>query len=274
MIVGTYNPNNPGSVGPIEHFAQAAGFTPRITSYYTTAFNQPFALSFAQQMAAQGTMVLVQWQPRGTTNSAIASGLQDAAILAAAASIKSLNYQVVISYGQEMNGNWYNWGNMDPNTSAEYVAAYRRIWTLFEGQSVHNVTWLWDPNISYEGSPSLKDWYPGDQYVDWVGLDGYFEQPTDTFQSVFGPSIQELRSFTNKPFIIGETGVSGNTGAAQITSVFTGLSMIGGIGIVYFNETQTGDSTHQDWNLLNNPSSLAAFTAAVQQFAQRPLVGR
>ena len=274
MLVGVYQPSSPGSSNQLDAFAANAGFTPRITSYYTSDFAQPFALSFAKQMATQGTQVLVQWQPRNTSNVAIAAGQKDAAIVAAAQAIKSLNYQVIISYGQEMNGNWYPWGNQQTNTPAEYVAAYRHIWTIFQQQGVRNVTWLWGPNISYEGSSALKLWYPGDQYVDWVGLDGYYQQPTQTFDQLFGPSIAELRSFTNKPMIIAEVGVSGNTAASQLAGTFTGAALAGLIGIVYFDETQTGDSTHQDWRLENNSSAMAALRAAVNQFAARPLIGK
>lgn len=271
MIIGVYQPNSPGSYGDIDAFAAAAGFTPRITSYYTSAFAQPFAVAFAQQAAANGTTVLVQWQPRGTTSAAIAAGQDDSAIWDAAAAVKEVNGQVIISYGQEMNGNWYDWGS-GASTAAQYIAAYRHIWTIFQQAGVHNVTWLWDPNISYEGSPPLADWYPGAQYVDWVGLDGYYQQPTSTFASVFGPSIAELRAFTGKPLLIGETGVAGSTAPEQIAGFFQGASLAGAIGAVYFDEAQSGDSTHQDWRLEDSPASMAAFKAAVQLYAERPLV--
>jgi mannan endo-1,4-beta-mannosidase len=107
--------------------------------------------------------------------------------------------------------------------------------------------------------------------VTWVGLDGYYQQSSSTFESVFSPSIGEIRSFTGKPLVIGETGVSGPTGPAQIAEFFAGASLAGVIAVVYFDEAQTGDSTHQDWRLENNPANMAAFKAAVQLYAERPL---
>ena len=272
MLIGTYQPFNPGSTGQIITFGQQAGFTPRITSYYTTAFTQPFATQFSNEMAEQGTMVLVQWQPRGTTNAAIAAGQEDTAIIAAAEAIGSVNSQVIVSYGQEMNGNWYPWADVAPNTAAEYIAAYQHIWTIFQKQNVHNVTWLWGPNISYSGSAPLKEWYPGDQYVDWVGMDGYFGYATDTFESVFGPTIAEIRAFTYKPMIISETGVTGASGPTQIASIFQGAALNGFVAIVYFDETQSGDAMHQDWRLENNAANMAAFAYQLQFYAQRPLI--
>lgn len=268
LLIGAYQPNSPGSYNQVTAFSQAAGFDPRITSYYST-FAQPFATAFAQQAATRGTSVLVQWQPRGTSNSAIASGSQDAYITAFAKAVASVNYQVIISYGQEMNGNWYDWGQAD--TPANYVAAYTHIWDLFRSLGVHNVTWLWGPNVSYTGSTPLAELYPGDQYVDWVGLDGYFANPSDTFGSLFGPSITELRQITSKPLLIAESGVTGNAGAAQLRSLFSGAALAGAVGIVYFDEAQTGDLEHQDWRLENNAVNMAVFATLVQIYGERPL---
>jgi mannan endo-1,4-beta-mannosidase len=272
MLIGVYQPNSPGSTSQVSAFAAQAGFTPRITSYYTSSFAMPFATAFATSMAASGTQVLVQWQPRGTTNAAIAAGQEDAAIIAAARAVASVDNQVIISYGQEMNGNWYDWGNVAPNTAASYVAAYRHIWGVFQAQGVRNVTWLWDPNVIYQGSSPLENWYPGDQYVDWVGLDGYFSTPTITFESLFGPSIAELRTFTFKPLLIGESGVTGAFGAEQLADLFAGADLAGAIGIVYFDEKQAGDAEHQDWRLEDNPANMAEFRGLVGEYGDRPLV--
>jgi mannan endo-1,4-beta-mannosidase len=275
MLIGVYEPNSPGSYGQVDSFAQQAGFTPRITSYYST-FTMPFPTAFAEQAASKGTMLLVQWQPRGTTNAAVASGTDDVYIEQFAQAVAALDQQVIISYGQEMNGNWYDWGAAPggeaTSDSADYIAAYQHVWEIFQQQHVRNVTWLWDPNISYTGNTPLKELYPGDQYVDWVGLDGYFAQPTDTFGSLFGPSITELRAFTSKPLLIAETGVSGAAGAGQLAGLFAGARIAGVIGVVYFDQAQEGDLEHQDWRLEDNPGSMAAFQAGVQENAERPLV--
>ena len=131
LLVGVYQPNSPGSYGMIDSFAAQAGFTPRITSYYST-FQMPFAAGFAKAAAQRGTTVLVQWQPRGTTNAAVAAAQDDSYIWQFARDVESVNHQVIISYGQEMNGNWYNWGTNGAGNSnpADYLAAYRHVWTF------------------------------------------------------------------------------------------------------------------------------------------------
>jgi hypothetical protein len=269
MYIGVYEPNSPGSYNQIDDFARPAGFSPRIVSYYSD-FSTPFNAVFAAQAQAWGATVLVQWQPRSTTNAAIASGADDAYLQQFAQDVFSDDRQMIISYGQEMNGNWYPWG-FGTDTAGDYIAAWRHIWGIFQQEGVHNVTWLWGPNIQYSGGPPLSQWYPGDAYVDWVGLDGYFGHATDTFTSLFGPSITELRTFTNKPLLIAEAGVTGPAGAEQISGLFAGASLAGAVGIVYFDEAQTGDAMHQDWRLEDNAANMAAFRAAVDTYAVRPL---
>jgi mannan endo-1,4-beta-mannosidase len=266
MLIGVYEPNSPGSYGEIDSFAIDAGFSPRIVSYYAT-FTSSFSTAFAVEAAAKGATVLVQWQPRGTTNAAVAAGTDDAFIQQFAQAVATVNRQVIISYGQEMNGNWYNWGTNGAGNSnpTDYVAAYQHIHDIFQAENVRNVTWLWDPNVSYGGSTPLNQVYPGDAYVDWVGLDGYFHNPTDTFSSVFGESIIQLRTFTSKPLLIGESGVWGAAGASQIAVLFSGASQAGAIGVVYFDQAGS-----PDWRLEDNAANMAAFKAAVLEYAEPP----
>ena len=200
-------------------------------------------------------------------------GADDAYIREFAQAVLSDTRQVIISYGQEFNGNWYSWGagGTDGATGAQFVAAYQHIYDIFAQEGVHNVTWLWDPNVVYNGSAPLKAWYPGDAYVDWVGLDGYFSTPAMTFATLFGPSITALRAVTNKPLLIAESGVSGAAGAGQLADLFSGASLAGAIGIVYFDQAQSGDPEHQDWRLEDNAANMAAFGTAVRQYADRPL---
>ncbi len=44
---------------------------------------------------------------------------------------------------------------------------------MFTSAGASNVSWVWNPNVSYTGSTPLGGLYPGDGYVDWVALDSY-----------------------------------------------------------------------------------------------------
>ena len=53
---------------------------------------------------------------------------------------------------------------------AKFRAAWIHTWTLFQQEGATNVEWVWCPN---NGNYPYKGFYPGDRYVDWVGVDGY-----------------------------------------------------------------------------------------------------
>ena len=146
---------------------------------------------------------------------------------------------VAISFGHEMNGNWYPWGTSQA-TPAEFVAAWRHIHDLFAAAGATNVIWVWNPNIvNPMPDVELAPYWPGDAYVDWVGITGYF--PTtgpDTFAGVYGPTMAEVRKFTSKPFIIAETAVQ--TGPDEVASI---RSLIDGVGPAATCSASSGSST-------------------------------
>lgn len=94
-----------------------------------------------------------------------------------------------IRFAHEMNGNWYPWAewidknrNMarDPGeetgfTAADYRAAYRNVALMFR-KYAPNAALVWCPNSGLLGGGRrdvFKPFYPGDDVVDWAGLDIY-----------------------------------------------------------------------------------------------------
>ncbi len=67
------------------------------------------------------------------------------------------------------------------------MAAYRRIVDRFRDKGIRNVAFVWH-SFASTGSEELMDWYPGDGYVDWVGI-SYFNQP----QSYMMPVIDAAK---------------------------------------------------------------------------------
>ena len=122
-----------------------------------------------------------------------------------------------------MNGNWYPWGTGQTSASA-FVAAWRHIHNLFIQAGASNVIWVWNPNIiNPVPQVQLEPYWPGDAYVDWVGITGYF--PTsgpETFASLYDPTMAEIKKFTTKPIIIAETSVE--TGPSEISRPCTAWS--------------------------------------------------
>ena len=59
---------------------------------------------------------------------------------------------MVLSFGHEMNGNWYSWGNQHTSAKA-FVAAWRHIVTVFRAAGAENVIWLWTVNVLDKNLP-------------------------------------------------------------------------------------------------------------------------
>ena len=95
---------------------------------------------------------------------------------------------------------------------------------MFRGQGADNVTWLWTINQDRANTGPIASWWPGAQYVTWVGIDGYYFRPTDTFTTVFGATIEQVRALTSKPILLSETAVGPQAGQfAKIGDLFSGM---------------------------------------------------
>lgn len=255
-------------------FTKLVGHSPNLVAYYVD-FGAPFDYAATCAIARRGALPLIQIDPfsapkvkctgaactgNDTQVADIGDGFYDSYLLNFAAAVKKFGLTVAISFAHEMNGKWYPWG---PNTSspAAFVSAWRQMHSAFQAVGAKNVIWIWDPNIVYSYSPPLSEYYPGNNYVDWVGIDGYFRLSGETFQSVFGATLQQVAKLTSKPILIGETGVANSTGAsAEVDSLFSAIrSNKNMLGLVYFNAIGT-----LNWQLQDDPSALAAFRAEVQ----------
>ena len=186
-------------------FTQAAGRQPNMLGYFS-GWVEPFNTSFAQVLHQHGIVPFVQIDPTDASVAAIADGTYNDYLRSYADSVRNFGHAVVIGFGHEMNAPWYSWGyNHVP--ASTFIAAWRHIVTLFRDQGADNVTWLWTLQADQKGTGPVSMWWPGDQYVTWVGIDGYYYVPSDTFASVFGKTIGQVRDFTSKPILLSETSV-------------------------------------------------------------------
>ena len=262
LLFGVYEPTSPGSYTQLNQFTQDTGVHPAIVSYYSQWW-MAFQTGFADEARAHGAEVLVQMQPRQVSCQTVSSGAADSYLEQYASQVKAFRYPVILSFGQEMNGNWYPWGEGGCAADA-FTTAWKHIVTVFRAAGADNVTWLWDPNVQYPGGAPLRDWWPGSAYVDLVGLDGYYAYPADTFSSLFLPSINAIRSFTDKPLLIAESGVTAMDGTGRLKDLYTGAADTRAVGVVYFDVKQSGDPEHQDWRLEDSPGMLQTFRSLAQ----------
>jgi beta-mannanase len=75
-------------------------------------------------------------------------------------------------------------------------------------------------NSPFADSGPVSAYWPGSAYVGIIGLDGYYTTPSDTFDSLFGTNIGQVRELTSKPILISETAIGPIAGASEVTSLF------------------------------------------------------
>ncbi len=262
--LGVFEPGSPPSYQPIAEFAGAVGRQPNLVGYYS-GWAQPFAISFAEMIHRHGQIPFVQIDPTYASVSAIAAGDYDGYLRLYADSVRDFGHQVVIGFGHEMNGSWYSWGytKVPPPT---FVAAWRHIVTLFRTEGADNVTWLWtiqadQPRTAHQlGTGPIASWWPGASYVTWVGIDGYYNSPADTFAKVFGQTIRQVQALTHKKILLSEAAVTphGNQ-FVSILNLFKGMSQYKTLGVVWFDKDQANLPQRQDWRIEGDQAALAAF---------------
>ncbi len=256
--LGVFETGAPPDYDPIRDFAQAAGKQPNMVSYYS-GWAEPFAASFARTLLSHGMIPCVQIDPTLASVAGIAAGDYDGYLRQYADSVRDFGHAVVIGFGHEMNAPWYQWGygHVQPST---FVAAWRHVVTLFREQGADNVTWLWTINQDRADTGPVRLWWPGARYVSWVGIDGYYFRPSDTFASAFGRTIDQVRAFTDKPVLLSETAVGPRAGQFfKIAELFGGIRRGGELGLIWFDKDQHGGVLHQDWRIEGNEVAESAF---------------
>jgi mannan endo-1,4-beta-mannosidase len=260
--LGVYAARKSLSYAGVTAFTRTTGVTPDLVTYYSAWF-EPFRASFARTAAKHGAVPLVQIEPAHVGLTAIAAGKYDSYLSDFAAAVRSYHYPVILSFGHEMNGSWYSWSHGHASPKA-FVAAWRHIVTLFRTLGAGNVTWLWTVNVidtRHDSIPSPAPWWPGSKYVNWVGIDGYFNKPSYAFAPLFGPTIVKVRELTRDPILIAETAVAPVAGQpAKIADLFAGVRTFGLLGFVWFDADK-----HWNWRI-RTPAAAAAFLLGARAY--------
>jgi hypothetical protein len=265
--LGVFAAGVPNSYGGVSNFATATGAKPDVVMYYS-GWYVPFPAKFATKVANEGAAPLVQMDPDGVSIGAIALGKYDGYLSAYAEAVRSYGHPVILSFGHEMNGDWYSWGYHHTSPTV-FVAAWRHIVKLFRALGARNVTWLWTVNVINDTQhgriPRPAQWWPGNSYVNWVGIDGYYLKPNWQFAPLFGPTISAVRALTLDPILVAETGaVTTADQPTKITDLFHGVHAYGLLGFVWFDST---NSIGQDFSI-SSPASIASFRKNASSYSR------
>jgi hypothetical protein len=245
-----------------------------------------------QHIARQGALPILSWEAQALTTQDILDGgrvlhLRDGRRVAlddyvaefakGVCHAARLTHQpVFIRMLHEMNGNWFAWSvgyerdGQRPNTDESYKAAWVKLHEAFTGRCGDSVRFIWAVNhISIGEGTSFMGTYPGDAYVDLVGVDGYnwgAKAPWgwQDFYAIFQDALCTLERETSKPLLIAEVGSSeaGGDKARWISDLMANVEARQRLrGFVWLDhekyEVQI-DGT-MDWHIDSTPTSLDAF---------------
>ncbi len=246
--------------------------------FYSTAWCGgycSFQRSMFEKVRNHGVVPFFSWANNGVSDASVAAGARDSYIRSWASAAKSWGHPLFLRYAWEMNGSWFTWGVGNgalgqPNTAADYVAAWRHVHDIFTSVGATNVTWVWCPNVDPSGKfANLASIYPGDSYVDWTCLDGYnSNDPWTSFADLFGGTYDKVMQIApSKPMILGEVGSteSGGSKAQWLSDMFSALpTRFPNVrGLLWFDKYESGLSNYSDWPVESSPSSSAAFVAGI-----------
>jgi hypothetical protein len=193
---------------------------------------------------------------------------------------------LIVEFGLEMNGDWFPWSGVHNGKNPErFKRSYIHIIEIFRDVGADNVTFMY--HVNYGSAPeekwnTMSAYYPGDEYIDWIGMSIYGAQrPSDEWfdiSEVFDKSYSELSAVSkNKPLAIIEFGATDHPKKPEWIKNFFKL-----ISSEKYNRIKAISYWHSVWenedNSISNlrldssPESLRAYRDAVSDKFFQPKI--
>jgi hypothetical protein len=288
----------------IEDFENLVGKHQAIVASSSYWGEQSFPTANLQLIFRHGSVPLVFWSPwdrpynedQGPDKFSLTSiieGKWDSYIDMWADAAKAFGHPMMVSFANEVNGTWFPWsgcfyggGNVVEGTKPPqyqgpetFKKAYRHVVDRVRARGAYNVSWVFHAmnySIPQEQWNLVAQYYPGPDYVDWLGLSVYGEQYQEDKWCDFLPLLewpyQELCQLDpNKPIMLTEWGVGEfpqngdkakffRDGFSSMSTKFPRLK-----AAVYWNERwQNEEGTYSNLRVNSTPEALAAFRTGVQ----------
>jgi len=160
---------------------------------------------------------------------------------------------------------WYPWQD-EPQ---QYVMAFRRLVRIFREEKTDNVEFVWAPNFHMYDYTILEKYYPGQDYVDWIGLDGYNWSGHDfdgIFSYIYRAIVGHVDIFGDKPIMLSEFAMAENLSPKTskgewIKDAFLKMkTSYPKIRAFYWFQL----NKEHDWRLDSSPESWQAFKEAMK----------
>ncbi|MBV6459248.1 MAG: hypothetical protein HONBIEJF_02393 [Fimbriimonadaceae bacterium] len=178
---------------------------PHASYFFYLGYGRPLPSEYIAALRDRGKLIQIALEP----NAGLATVQDDDYLRSLADMMRDSKARIFLRFASEMNGDWVRYHG-DP-------VLYRQKWRLVHrvmAERAPNVAMVWCPYAMPLGT--IDPYYPGDAYVDWVGVNmynvTYFNQNKSTPAHDIGPFdlLDPIyRKFADrKPIMIAEYGVT------------------------------------------------------------------
>ncbi|GAA2605112.1 hypothetical protein GCM10010411_44090 [Actinomadura fulvescens] len=239
-----------------------------VQSYISWKDEFPRKVDTALLEGGHRTMLLT-WS--GTDTREIVAGRHDALIRARARAIKATGKPIFLRWQRDMDK--ASLRDTKIHSPESYIAAWKRLRTIFKREKVDNVAWVWCPTARGFGSGAAQPFYPGDDQVDWICVDA---QPGGDYE--YRDLSETLKIFMEwarertKPIMVAEFGVPqayGTRRAEWLRKAAQTLQNPQIKAVVYFNSNEQAQE-QRDRRRRYEVTGDRAAVSALREFATSP----
>ena len=271
----------------VQQYQRFAGKRLSVVTWFASAYEQGRLTSWRnsyslplQRVRKSGAVSLIKFSVQDyaynqtkkiATTKQIAQGVYDAYFEEAAGAVRDFKHPVFLSINHEMNGTWYPYSEGyagSGSTAADFVASWRRIVDIFRRKGANNAAFVWSPNVPDVGPVPFTKYYPGDSYVDWVGVSFYSGNPMSNLRTIYSAYADRKPIFVTE-WATGEDkskfyqGFPGD--AKWVNDFFSGIERnyprVKAISWFQWDKSRDGES---NYTLQRSPAQAAAYQNDIQ----------
>jgi hypothetical protein len=176
-----------GQGGAIQHYEGLLGRKFAIANRFVGFSDH--VVKFAYNMSAQGRIPMLSWRavdhknPDAQRAAKIARGDFDGSIRAFANAVKAVQRTVLIRFAWEMTQGVGQVQYIGP--PADFIRAWRHVVSIFRAQGAGNARFVWSPQARSFCNGKGQSFYPGDDWVDWIGGSAVPGNTWTSYQELF-----------------------------------------------------------------------------------------
>ncbi len=171
-------------------------------------------------IAQMGAVPMITWEPwlaksedsisneQKSILQRISSGEFDIYISNFGKDLAKYDKPVFLRFAHEFDNPQYPWSQTRGNLPEELKSAWKHVYKILKDQGAYKTIFVWNP----WKAKGMKHFYPGDEYVDWIGITllnyGSLNKPgkTFSFEKLYQSFHDKLYWFTKKPVMLAEFG--------------------------------------------------------------------